>query len=270
MGKRSVNRRRLLAGMAAAGVASALPVSEAIAAAQGKAVTNGRDRRSPWSSRCFNKTAGDRWDLERTCRVASDLGCLSVEVVPPEPWKVLQKHNLVCAIAPNGMPGLLSSAASTIRRAITVLSSASYVQDDRRGAEANVPNIIAFTGYKYRDADDPKSGEISRSDGADNCVRGLRPVIEHAVKRRVTVCIEHLNTRDSTHAMKGHPGYHGDDLDWVASIIRRVNSPRCKLLFDIYHVQIMHGDIIRRDRAMLRHHRPRPHRRRIGGVGRAR
>jgi hydroxypyruvate isomerase len=46
--------------------------------------------------------------------------------------------------------------------------------------------------------------------------------------------------------MKGHPGYQGDDLDWMANIIRRVGSPRVRLLFDIYHVQIMHGDVIRR------------------------
>ena len=68
----------------------------------------------------------------------------------------------------------------------------------------------------------------------------------HAEKRGVTICLEHLNTRDSTHPMKGHPGYQGDDLDWVADIVRRVDSPRVKLLFDIYHVQIMHGDVIRR------------------------
>ena len=60
------------------------------------------------------------------------------------------------------------------------------------------------------------------------------------------MCVEHLNTRDDSHPMKGHPGYQGDDLDWLASIIRKVGSPRVKLLFDIYHVQIMHGDVIRR------------------------
>jgi hydroxypyruvate isomerase len=113
-------------------------------------------------------------------------------------------------------------------------------------ADAGFPAVIAFTGYKWRDADDPKSGEISRQDGFDNCVKGFRAIVGHAEKRRVTICVEHLNTRDSSHAMKGHPGYQGDDLDWLGSIIRRVNSPRLKLLFDIYHVQIMHGDLLRR------------------------
>jgi len=67
-----------------------------------------------------------------------------------------------------------------------------------------------------------------------------------AEKRGVTVCLEHLNTRDGSHPMKGHPGYQGDDIDYVANIVRRVGSPRVKLLFDIYHVQVMNGDVLRR------------------------
>src|SRR3954452_11934502 len=98
-----MNRRRLLTGVAAAGVGVALAPAEAAAAAQGKAVVHGRIRQSVvfW---CFN-AMGDRWDFERTCRVARDLACQSVELAPPDQWKVLQKYNLACAIAPNGMPG---------------------------------------------------------------------------------------------------------------------------------------------------------------------
>ncbi len=90
------------------------------------------------------------------------------------------------------------------------------------------------------------SGEISREEGFDNCVAGFKKIIGHAEKKGVTICIEHLNTRDSSHPMKGHPGYQGDDVDYVADICRKVGSPRMKLLFDIYHVQIMNGDVIRR------------------------
>ncbi len=106
--------------------------------------------------------------------------------------------------------------------------------------------MIAFTGFKWRNAEDPTSGEISREEGADNCVAGLKKIIGYAEQKNVTICLEHLNTRDSSHPMKGHPGYQGDDLDYVAGILRRVGSPRMKLLFDIYHVQIMNGDVIRR------------------------
>ena len=67
----------------------------------------------------------------------------------------------------------------------------------------------------------------------------------------VTVCLEHLNTRDDSHPMKGHPGYQGDDVEYCIDILKQVGSPRVKLLFDIYHVQIMHGDVIRR----IRQHR---------------
>ena len=77
-------------------------------------------------------------------------------------------------------------------------------------------------------------------------MKGLQDAGEYAAQKGVTLCLEHLNTRDDTHPMKGHPGYQGDDLDYVAEIIRRVNLPSVKLLFDIYHVQVMHGDVIRR------------------------
>src|SRR5439155_18755278 len=105
---------------------------------------------------------------------------------------------------------------------------------------------IAFTGYKWKNPEDPKSGEISLADGEKNCIKGLKEIARHAEQKKVTVCVEHLNTRDDSHPMKGHPGYQGDDLDYVAGILRKVGSPRLKLLFDVYHVQIMHGDLIRR------------------------
>ncbi len=99
---------------------------------------------------------------------------------------------------------------------------------------------------EWRDADDVNSGEISLAEGADNCVTGLKNIAGYAESRGVTLCIEMLNTRDNTHPMKGHPGYQGDHLDYVASIVQRVGSPRVKLLFDIYHVQVMDGDLLRR------------------------
>ena len=90
------------------------------------------------------------------------------------------------------------------------------------------------------------SGEISREEGKVNCVAGLKKIIGHAEKKGVNICLEHLNTRDDSHPMKGHPGYQGDKVDYVADIIRSVGSPNMKMLFDIYHVQIMDGDVIRR------------------------
>ena len=117
-----------------------------------------------------------------------------------------------------------------------------------RCAESGVPNVIAFTGYKWRDADDPASGEIAQEEGRREYRAGLRELASYAGPRRVTVCLEQLNTRDDSHPMKGHPGYQGDDIDYCAEIIRQAGSPHAKLLFDVYHVSIMNGDVIRRMR----------------------
>ena len=193
---------------------------------------------------CFN-IAGDKWDIEKMCQVAKDLGVGSIELAPPEVWPTIKKHGLTCAIAPNGMPGEpFKKGFNNPRYQDEVIARTTAAID--ACAAAGFPAVIAFTGYKWRDADDPTSGEISAAAGADACVAGLKRIAGHAEQRGVTICVEHLNSRDDTHPMKGHPGYQGDDVDYVADIIRRVGSPRVKMLFDCYHVQIMNGDVIRR------------------------
>jgi sugar phosphate isomerase/epimerase len=233
------DRRQVLQGaVAAAGVAAA-PAE----AADPPAVRNGRVRQSLvfW---CFN-ARGERWDIERTCEVAKQLGVPSVEVVGPEHWPVLRKHGLTCALAPNGMPG-----APFMRGFNNPQFHAENLERTGRMidacADARFPGVITFVGYKWRNPDDPASGAIPQDDAARNCVAGLKELARHAERKGVTVCLEHLNTRDSSDPMKGHPGYQGDDLDFCADVVRRVGSPRVKLLFDVYHVQLMHGDIIRR------------------------
>lgn len=193
---------------------------------------------------CFN-VAGEKWDIDKTCGIAKSLGCQSVEICGPEEWPTIKKHGLTCAIASNGMPGApFMKGLNNPAYQDQVIAVTTKMIDDC--AAAGVPNVIAFTGYKWKDAEDPTSGEISLTEGADNCVAGLKKLAVHAEQKGVTVCIEHLNTRDGSHPMKGHPGYQGDDIDYVANIVRRVGSPRVKLLFDIYHVQLMNGDVIRR------------------------
>lgn len=235
------SRRQWLQTLGLAGAGSALGLGETLG--QGKAVTNGRIKQSIafW---CFN-AMGERWDLDKTCQVARDLGCTSVELVPSADWGTLKKYNLVCAMAPNGMPGApFIKGLNNPRYHEEVITRTKATID--ACADAKFPNVIGFTGYKWRNAEDPKSGEIPRDEAADNCVKALRELAAYAEKKEVTVCVEHLNTRDDSHPMKGHPGYQGDDLDWLAGILRRVGSNRVKLLFDVYHVQIMHGDVMRR------------------------
>lgn len=239
-----MNRRELFRGAAALG-AVALTGEHAFTRADDspEAVRKGRVKQSLayW---CFN-VAGDMWDIEKMCQVAKQLGCVSIELVDPEHWGTLQKHELVCAIASNGMPGApFVKGFCNPKYHDELVERMSGIID--RCAEAKFPNVIAFTGYKWRDADDPDSGEIPLDEGAKNCVAGLKKIVGYAEKKGVTICLEHLNTRDDTHPMKGHPGYMGDDLDWCAEVVRGVGSERMKLLFDIYHVQIMNGDVIRR------------------------
>ncbi len=193
---------------------------------------------------CFN-IAGEKWSLERTCQVARELGCAGIEIVAPEEWGTLSKYGLACALAPNGMPGMPFVKGFNNPRYHAEVIAATKASIDACAA-AGFPNVIAFTGYKWRDAEDPASGELTAEEGAANCIAGLKQVVGYAEQQGVTLCLEHLNTRDGTHPMKGHPGYQGDDVDFVGRIIRAVGSPRLKLLFDIYHVQIMHGDVIRR------------------------
>ncbi len=101
-------------------------------------------------------------------------------------------------------------------------------------------NVITFTGMR-------KAG-LSDQQAEQNCIRLWKDVVGYAEQQGVTLAMEHLNSRDDTHPMKGHPGYFGDDVDHCVDMIRKVDSPNMKLLFDIYHVQIMNGDVMRRFR----------------------
>lgn len=108
--------------------------------------------------------------------------------------------------------------------------------------EFGSPSVITFTGMRVPGMSD----EIAKR----NCLESWKRVIGYAEEKEITLCLEHLNSRDDTHPMKGHPGYFGDDVDLCIELIQKMDSPRFKLLFDIYHVQVMHGDVIRRLRAL--------------------
>ncbi len=101
-------------------------------------------------------------------------------------------------------------------------------------------NVITFTGMRVQGMSDAQA--------ARNCVECWKQVIGYAEAKGINLCLEILNTRDATHPMKGHPGYFGDDVERCVDLIRKVDSPRMKLLFDVYHVQVMNGDVIRRIR----------------------
>jgi len=209
-----------------------------------RAVKNGRIRQSLtyW---CLNTDWN--WDIDRISTTAKDLGCEGVELVSPEMWPTLRKHGLQCAMAPNGMPDPpFQKGVNNLKYHDQVIATTKHAID--QASDFGAPNVIAFTGYKWRDPEDPKSGEIPLAEGAANSVKALLELGKYAAEKNVTLCLEQLSTRDHTHPMKSHPGYQGDDIDYVADIVKQVGSPHVKLLFDIYHVDMMNGDVIRRIR----------------------
>jgi hydroxypyruvate isomerase len=236
----------MLVGSAAGLASAALVASQGISATQaaetkGKAAMKGRINHSicQW---CFSMF-GDKWDIDRLCAEALALGVPSVELVDSKDWPTLKKNNLKCAIAFNGEPTVFVKGWNNPAHHAQLVESTGKSIDE--SADFGCPNVIAFNGFKWRNAEDPKSGEISLDEGAKNCVDGLKNIAGQAEKKKITLCLEMLNTR-ATEAMKGHPGYQGDHVDYCMDILKRVGSPNVKLLFDIYHVQIMDGDLIRR------------------------
>jgi len=164
----------------------------------------------------------------------STAGCRSVEILDPEHWPVLKKYGLVCAIA--GSHGFVKGMNNPAHwdECIGLLSKRIDAC-----ADAGFPSVITFTGMREPNIPDDV--------GMKNCIEGYKKIVRQAEKKKVTLCLEMLNSRVNA-TMKGHPGYQGDHTDYCIDIIKRVGSPRLKLLFDIYHVQIMDGDVIARIR----------------------
>ncbi|MCP4614273.1 MAG: TIM barrel protein [Planctomycetes bacterium] len=225
------NMLRMVAGTGAAGAAALTLGSCATGDGQLKrAATKGRIKHSiaHW---CF----APHWDLDEMCQIAKQLGCKSIELVGPNDFATLKKYGLVCALAPNGTPDppFVKGFNNPEYHDMVIAHTREMID---ACAEYNFPNVIAFTGFREDIPDDA---------GAKNCVDGLKKVIGYAERKKVNLCLEILNSRVAVE-MKGHPGYQGDHTDYVMDIIKRVGSSRMKILFDIYHIQIMDGDVISR------------------------
>src|SRR5262249_53764753 len=150
-----LDRRQVLRGVAAAGAAAALAglPSPQARPAEGRAVSNCRIKQSIvfW---CFN-TAGEKWDADTTAAVGKGVGCLSVELAAPTEWDAIKKHGLTIAIAPNGMPGQpFKKGFNNPAYHEEVIGRTKQMID--ACVEAKVPSVIGFTGYKWRDPEDPK------------------------------------------------------------------------------------------------------------------
>jgi len=172
------------------------------------------------------------------CQIARDLGCASIEVIDVEHWPLLKEFGLTCALA-----GSHSFVHGLNDPANHVACLAKLREQIDHSAAFGCPNVITFTGNRHGLSDDQ---------GMDHCVAALKQIAAQAERKKVNLCLEMLNSRVSVE-MKGHPDYMGDHIDWCVEVIKRVGSERVKVLFDIYHVQIMDGDVITRLRQHIDH-----------------
>ena len=166
--------------------------------------------------------------LEECCQEAARLGIAGFDLIGPADWPTLKKHGLVPSMYPGGPGGTIPVALNkTVNHArLEPLLHAAIDEAAANGA----PNVITFSGNRDGQAD---------AEGADNCVAFLNRVKAHAEDKGVTICMEYLNSKVN------HKDYMFDHIDWGVDVMKRVNSPRVKILFDIYHAQIMDGDIVR-------------------------
>jgi len=171
--------------------------------------------------------------VDQLAKACAEIGLVAMEGVPASSYPTVKAAGLeISLVGSHGFakgfcdPDQHEPCAAAIRKAIDT------------AVEYGCPNVITFTGMK-------KKG-LSFEQMEKNCVEGWKKVIGYAEEKKINLCLEHLNSRDDTHPMKGHPGYFGDDVDHCVEMIKKVDSPRMKLLFDVYHVQIMNGDVIRR------------------------
>ena len=175
--------------------------------------------------------------VETLAANAARMGMQSVELVGPEHWAVLKQHKLICAIT--GSHGFAKGFAHKEEHDECVQRLRQSIDSTAR---EGWPSVITFSGFRRG---------LSDEVGMRNMVEGLKKIAGYAEEKKVTLCVEMLNSKVNVE-MKGHPDYFCDDIERTVDICRQVSSERVKVLFDIYHVQIMHGDVI----ARIRKHHP--------------
>jgi hydroxypyruvate isomerase len=173
--------------------------------------------------------------LEDCCREAARLGCKGFDLIGPADWPTLKKYGLIPSMYPPGPGGQIPDALNRTENHERIEKSLRAGIDE--AAANGVPNVITFSGNR-RGMDDRA--------GADNCVAFLNRVKTQAEDKGVTICMELLNSKVN------HKDYMFDHMAWGVDVVSRVNSPRVKILYDIYHAQIMDGDVVRNIRDHFR------------------
>jgi hydroxypyruvate isomerase len=212
----------LIATGAALGAAAlALPAATTAQDAPGRIVQKGRLKQSVcrW---CYEKIP-----LRDFCKAVADMGLTAIDLIAEPEWALLKEYGLKCSMGwktGGGIPDGLNDPANH------ELIVSGLLKTLPRAAEAGVPNLIAFFGNRKGRED---------ADAIKNCVAGLNRVKEAAEKHGVTICVELLNSKVD------HKDYQGDRTSFGVEVVKQVGSPRVRLLYDIYHMQIMEGDVMR-------------------------
>ena len=220
-----ISRRSAIHKMAggAAALSAAAALSQRLAAAEAAAGAGlkGRINHSvcKW---CYPKVS-----LEDLCAAGKEMGLQSVELLTTADFPTLKEHGLICAMV-SGVPGGITDGFNRLENHDKLEEY--FQQTVPVVADAGYPNIICFSGNR-RGMPDEK--------GLENCVSGLKRVVGIAEKHKINICMELLNSKVD------HKDYMCDHTPWGVELVKRVGSERFKLLYDIYHMQIMEGDVIR-------------------------
>ncbi|MEQ9287111.1 MAG: TIM barrel protein [Cyclobacteriaceae bacterium] len=164
--------------------------------------------------------------LEKLCEEAKDMGISSIDLLEPDEWEVVKKFGLTCAM-PNGSPLMIERGFNDPQYHEQLLKD--YAERIPQVADFGLKTVICFSGNR---------NGITEEQGLENCAKGLEPVVKLAEKYNVALSMELLNSRVD------HPDYQCDRTEWGVELAEKIGSESFKLLYDIYHMQIMEGDII--------------------------
>jgi hydroxypyruvate isomerase len=166
--------------------------------------------------------------LDELCKEAVRIGLKGIDLVTPAQYTTVQKYGLIPTMTASTAPNDIPTGLNRVENHDRVL--AAIRSDIVAAAAAKVPNVITFSGNRKG---------LPDAEGLENCVTGLNKIKGVAEEHGVTINLELLNSKVN------HKDYQADHSAWGIELVKRVNSPRVRLLFDIYHMQIMEGDIIR-------------------------
>ena len=164
--------------------------------------------------------------MEEFCERGLDIGLHSIEMLKPTEWSNLIGYGLECAL---GTDDFISITDGFSNKSNHNRLRKGYQRLIAQAADHGVKNLICYSGNK---------GRLDNEKGLDNCARGLDLIIKDAEKAGITLVMEMLNSKID------HKDYMADNTPWAIELVNKVNSPNFRLLYDIYHMQIMEGDII--------------------------